>query len=350
MKLVSGMKSTLLVALTVGLLCVTPASARVIDGGTADTPLAEVGGDCGGSLYAATTMETYANLTGSFTNLRGWNAVRFGNGYAAHLNLNCDIGTSASRAWNTYFGYSGTNVTGTSISLNSGTLCTEWFYTDGTGKVSVAITGGTIDSLYGLQLGKSAANTFEFTQTGGTVTWANNAMVIGQAGTGTYTISGGSITSAKGLEIKNGSTLHMVGTGGAVSLTGNGQMSVNNGTLMYTVGSAGVSTIAAQTRSANFVGAVVNMELASGVTPSYGTLFDLIDSTGSASDGYWVFDPNNLGLTLAAEDVGTWELVLKEGDAGVLQAKYLVPDVPEPATMALLGLGMAGLAIRRRRA
>lgn len=349
MKLVSGMTSTLLVALTVGLLCVTPASARLINGGTADTPLAEVGGDCGGTLYAATTVETWANLTGSFTNLRGWNAVRFGNGYAAHLDLNCDIGSSASRAYNTYFGYTGTTVAGTSISLNSGTLCTEWFYTDGTGKVSVAITGGTIDALYGLQLGKTAANTFEFTQAGGTVTWANNAMVIGQAGTGTYTISGGSITSTKSMQIKNGSTLHVVGAGATINL-GIGALTVNNSTLKYTVGSTGVSTIAAQTRSANFVGAVVNMELASGVTPSYGTLFDLIDSTGSASDGYWVFDPNNLGLTLAAEDVGTWELVLKEGDAGVLQAKYLVPDVPEPATMALLGLGMAGLAIRRRRA
>ena len=77
-----------------------------------------------------------------------------------------------------------------------------------------------------------------------------------------------------------------------------------------------------------------------GVTPAKDQVYTLIDY------GYWD-DVVGAGLSLAAEDVGTWELINTGGvtaQPGQIQAKYLVP---EPATFGLLVTG--GLALLRRR-
>ena len=54
--------------------------------------------------------------------------------------------------------------------------------------------------------------------------------------------------------------------------------------------------------------------------------------------------PNNLGNVFVADIIGS------TGNTGVVDATGPVTPVPEPATLALLGIGLAGVGIMRRRA
>ncbi|NLX57827.1 MAG: PEP-CTERM sorting domain-containing protein [Phycisphaerae bacterium] len=325
----------------------TPAWARLINGGTADTPLAEVGGDCDGTLYAATTVETWANLTGSFTDVGGWNAIRFGNDHAAHLNLDCNIGAGDAYAYGgIHFGYNG-NVDGSTFTVNGGTIYADRLFVGGsasttaTGKVTVVITGGTIDTQYGVQLGVGANSTFDVTQTGGTVSWKANGVTVGVAGSGIYTISGGElITTDDGtgaMMISAGSTFHVDGAKAKIFVLNKFRLV---GTAIFTVHPDGVSPLEVGGLNDSEQGGEIKMALAPGFTPKQGALYTLIDTDHTP------FHLDALPITLSPENAGTWEFAVKEGDYTVLQARYLLP---EPATMAMLGLGMLGLMARRRR-
>ncbi len=70
-----------------------------------------------------------------------------------------------------------------------------------------------------------------------------------------------------------------------------------------------------------------------GTPPSLGTEYLLVDVGGTMTGAF----------TLAAEDVGQWELTHTYGGSGQVTAKY----VPEPMTMLLVGGGLLAL-IRRR--
>jgi len=71
-----------------------------------------------------------------------------------------------------------------------------------------------------------------------------------------------------------------------------------------------------------------------GAAPAVGTVYTLVDVGGTMTGAF----------TLAAEDVGVWELTHTYGGSGQVTAEYVVP---EPMTMLLLGGGLLAL-IRRR--
>ena len=73
---------------------------------------------------------------------------------------------------------------------------------------------------------------------------------------------------------------------------------------------------------------------------------------GLLADGV-INDLNNTGLPYGPGDftaANQWSFVLNEGEQIAVQTSYLLNPVPEPASMAVLGLGVLALLRRRKRA
>jgi len=77
-----------------------------------------------------------------------------------------------------------------------------------------------------------------------------------------------------------------------------------------------------------------------GVTPAGGTIFDVMS-----------YGVNRTGqFTLAAEDVGEWNVIYNDAEKLIQIEKVATVAIPEPATFALLLTGVVAVARRRRRA
>jgi len=228
------------------------------------------------------------------------------------------------------------------------------------------VNGGTLNAGAELQVG-DAGYSGRITQTGGTVNVVNGTssakIEVGyKTGIGTYTISGGSIlgdASQSQLQVgasgANGGTgvFDVVGTGGSISIsklyvgasTASAQYT-GTGTLQFDI-DGGVSAINAGSvyiDPTNLPAAVANLVVnLTGALPSGNIV--LVNNTGT-SGITGAFDNKAWGSTIVLGGVSyTLTNTYIGGVDGLANDIALV--VPEPATIALFGLGL--LAIRRKK-
>ena len=242
-----------------------------------------------------------------------------------------------------------TNVTGGQLELG---------YLEYAGTViTYALSGGSMTTAGSTDLGTAnTPNLGSFTlAVSGTGSYSGGGTARigdGAAGTATLAVSGsGSVSLNNYVQLGDGNSYVQV-TGGNASISFNTPWTGGNtGTGVYAVGGLDFTLDANGTNISPIVcgdnfdlsnagnAGVIDMAL-SGFTPAQDQVFDIITSTGT------IYVPTaGVSALLDAGDVGTWSLAIV-GGSDKLQATYLLP---EPATMALLGLGGLGLLLRRRR-
>ncbi|HOI54884.1 MAG TPA: PEP-CTERM sorting domain-containing protein [Phycisphaerae bacterium] len=200
--------------------------------------------------------------------------------------------------------------------------------------------------------GASSVNIGRYTSGSMTMTGGSFAMTTGTVdlargagGAGTLDVSGGTL-SLRGVRAcyqGNGtSTALLRVTGSAATITMDSldlsYVAASTTTLAFVLDDTTKHISTISTAMANLGSTVIDMGTASGFAPTSGQVFDLVTITGSGAF-------NDISaLSLAAGDVGSWTLQTS-ADKKTLQAVA----VPEPATMALLGLGILGIVARKRR-
>lgn len=226
--------------------------------------------------------------------------------------------------------------------------------------ITYALSGGSMTSSGDTNIGSNNGpnfGTFTLAVSGtGTYTGSATARIGDGGGAGAISVldvsGSGTLTLNDYIQFGDGNSFFKV-TGGSASIylkkpwTGN-----NNGTGVFAVGGLDFTLDANGTNISPIVcgdnfdlsnvnnAEVVDMALSGGYEPDQDQVFDIITSTGT------IFVPGgDASNLLNAGDVGTWSLAIV-GGSDKLQATYLLP---EPATMALLGLGGLGLLLRRRR-
>ena len=262
---------------------------------------------------AGVTMRGVINLYGDWV----WASGTWTQGYAGVVNI-----------------YDGAhfNYGGGTMSTVAGTPAT------------IAMHGGTL-SATGLAIGTqySAAGSGIMNHSAGLVDVAGTLILKAVSGyTSQYNMSGGSL-EANVLDIAANSTMSIIGSGADIDV-GTTNLRAK---LAYTFGADGVAALSTGVLAISQVAApTIEISLGAGASLTSGQTFDLIYFNSYSTAFEMKGRIANISLVGNGVDVSQWYLQEVNTETG---KAIQVVAVPEPATMALLGVGLAGMLVRRCR-
>lgn len=230
-------------------------------------------------------------------------------------------------------------------------------------------TGGTVNVVGSAFLGDFDSSSGSYKISGGTLDIAGNLSVGGALASNAAPdrVEPDATNGPQGQALDANGTLIVSGSAATIDVGGNFLANPsdksafrrdpieldgdNSATLVFELFDGSGTSLIDVAGVADLDGAVIDIDLMGGYTPTFGQTFDLIaaSSFGATGSGTTQNVGNGKGFSLAAEDIGVFRLDIVSGVGGEL---FRATVVPEPALSVLLGsmaLALFGVrGIRKR--